>query len=150
MTENQEKVDTSQSNEGEKRKSADSKREASWPSVLFFIHLNILGLYGIVVLFTQTKLITIFFCKKRQWSFKVRNSITLIFSAFILTLMGIYGTTVGAHRMWTHRAFKADGFLKFFLMISQTMAGQVRKIAYSLLPREFLSCFQKFYKPYLT
>lgn len=46
-------------------------------------------------------------------------------SAFILTLMGIYGTTVGTHRMWTHKAFKANGFLKFWLMISQTMAGQV-------------------------
>jgi hypothetical protein len=64
MTENQEKADTSQSVDGEKKKSADSKREASWPSVLFFIHLNILGLYGIVVLFTQTKLITIAFCKE--------------------------------------------------------------------------------------
>lgn len=40
-----------------------TKREASWPSVLFFIHLNILGLYGIIVLFTQTKLITLVFSK---------------------------------------------------------------------------------------
>lgn len=40
-----------------------NKREASWPSVLFYIHLNILGLYGIIVLFTQTKLITILFSK---------------------------------------------------------------------------------------
>lgn len=38
-----------------------NKREASWPSVLFYIHLNILGLYGIIVLLTQTKLITIGF-----------------------------------------------------------------------------------------
>lgn len=63
MTENQEKSESSPSVDGEKKKSADSKREASWPSVLFFIHLNILGLYGIVVLFTQTKLITIAFCR---------------------------------------------------------------------------------------
>jgi stearoyl-CoA desaturase (delta-9 desaturase) len=49
--------------DGDKKKPADNKREASWPSVLFFIHLNILGLYGIIVLFTQTKLITIAFCK---------------------------------------------------------------------------------------
>lgn len=44
-------------------RSAETRREISWPSVLFFIHLNILGLYGILVLFTQTKLITIVFCK---------------------------------------------------------------------------------------
>lgn len=41
----------------------ETRREISWPSVLFFIHLNILGLYGILILFTQTKLITILFCK---------------------------------------------------------------------------------------
>jgi fatty-acid desaturase len=51
----------------------------------------------------------------------------MIFSdiAFILTLMGIYGTTVGSHRLWTHKTFKANGFLRFLLMVSQTMAGQV-------------------------
>lgn len=48
----------------------------------------------------------------------------LVSSAFILTVMGIYGTTTGAHRLWTHKTFKANGFLRFWLMISQTMAGQ--------------------------
>lgn len=57
------KTDANQNAEGEPKKSPDTKREASWPSVLFFIHLNILGLYGIVVLFTQAKLITTAFCK---------------------------------------------------------------------------------------
>ena len=52
-----------ESSDSSKPKSADYKREASWPSVLFFIHLIILGLYGIVILFTHTKLITIAFCK---------------------------------------------------------------------------------------
>lgn len=97
--------DTAQNAEGDKKKSVDSRREASWPSVLFFIHLNILGLYGIVVLFTHTKLITIVF-------------------SIVLTLMGIYGTTVGAHRLWAHQTFKANKILRFWLMISQTMAGQ--------------------------
>lgn len=39
------------------------KREISWPMVLFYIHLNILGLYGAYILFTNTKLLTIVFCK---------------------------------------------------------------------------------------
>lgn len=43
----------------------DQKREVSWPSVLFYIHLNILGFYGIIVLFTHTSLLTVGFCK---WS----------------------------------------------------------------------------------
>lgn len=50
--------------------------------------------------------------------------------------MGIYGTTVGAHRLWSHRSFKANSFLRFWLMISQTMAGQVRR-------KTPLSCEQK-------
>lgn len=57
---------TSQSADTIKKKPSlpqDCKREASWPSVLFYIHLNILGLYGILILFTHTKLITIAFCK---------------------------------------------------------------------------------------
>lgn len=43
--------------------SRDNKREASWPSVLFYIHLNILGVYGIFVLFSHTSAITFLFSK---------------------------------------------------------------------------------------
>lgn len=43
----------------EEIKLSDRKREASWPAVLFNIHLNILGLYGILILFTNTSLLTI-------------------------------------------------------------------------------------------
>jgi len=57
----------------EPKKSPDNKREASWPSVLFYIHLNILGLYGIVILFTHTKIITILFCKLRQIARQLRH-----------------------------------------------------------------------------
>lgn len=127
MSENNE---TAQNAEGDRKKSVDSRREASWPSVLFFIHLNILGLYGIVVLFTHTKLITIAFCKFfwRSKDFKVNQSLIspVFLSAIVLTLMGIYGTTVGAHRLWAHQTFKASKFLRFWLMIFQTMAGQVK------------------------
>ena len=62
-------AEATNSNDGTKPKSPDYKREASWPSVLFFIHLNILGLYGIVILFTHTRLITICFCKFKNCNF---------------------------------------------------------------------------------
>lgn len=61
-----EDVDAPEQSENAERPDAvpeDCKREASWPSVLFYIHLNILGLYGILILFTHTKLITIIFCE---------------------------------------------------------------------------------------
>lgn len=83
-----------------------TKRDASWPSVLFYIHLNILGLYGITVLFTNAYLTTV------------------IFTA-LLSFIGIIGVTCGAHRLWAHRTYQADTMLKLFLMLCQTMAGQV-------------------------
>lgn len=41
---------------------------------------------------------------------------------FILTPM--LGIQVGAHRLWTHRSFKAKWPLRLFLMLWQTMALQ--------------------------
>lgn len=58
---NKRKEEFESQNQEDLPKPADMKREVSWPSVLFFIHLQILGLYGLLVLFTQTKLITVVF-----------------------------------------------------------------------------------------
>lgn len=85
--------------------SRDTKREASWPSVLFYIHLNILGVYGIFVLFSHTSFTTIFFTS-------------------FLTLCGILGVTAGAHRLWAHKTYQASSMLRLILMICQTLAGQ--------------------------
>lgn len=84
----------------------DTKRESSWPFVLFYIHLNILGLYGVAVLFTNTTITT------------------FLFTTF-LTLVGVVGMTCGAHRLWAHQAYTANKFLRTVLMLCQTMAGQV-------------------------
>ncbi|XP_065371302.1 acyl-CoA Delta-9 desaturase [Calliphora vicina] len=81
------------------------KREASWPSVLFYIHLHILGLYGIFVMFTSASWLTIIF-------------------TFTLTVLGILGATAGAHRLWAHGTYTASTTLRVFLMLCQTIAGQ--------------------------
>ncbi|XP_067619750.1 acyl-CoA Delta-9 desaturase [Eurosta solidaginis] len=81
------------------------KREASWPSVLFYIHLNILGLYGIFIMLTRTSFLTMLF-------------------TFILAFLGILGATAGAHRLWAHQTYKASTSLRIFLMLCQTLAGQ--------------------------
>lgn len=105
MTENQEIPEKpSQGSDGEVKKSADTLREASWPSVLFFIHLNILGLYGIVVLFTSTKFITIAFCKN---SLNDQNRFFLYQKLFKKSL-----------RSYTH------GNLRFDYWRSQTLVTQ--------------------------
>lgn len=104
-------VSTNTTEADDKQTNLSSKRDASWPSVLFYIHLNILGLYGIMVLFTNAYLTTV------------------IFTAF-LSFIGIIGVTCGAHRLWAHQTYKANTYLKLFLMICQTMAGQVNKKNY--------------------
>lgn len=91
----------------EKLANLSAKRDASWPSVLFYIHLNILGLYGIMVLFTNAYFTTV------------------IFTA-LLSFIGIIGVTCGAHRLWAHQTYEANTFLRLFLMLCQTMAGQVK------------------------
>lgn len=96
-------------NSSDNKQKLSTKRDSSWPSVLFYIHLNILGLYGIIVLFTNTTFTTV------------------IFTSF-LTLIGILGVTCGAHRLWAHHAYTATTFLKIVLMLCQTMAGQVIEI----------------------
>lgn len=108
------------------------KRDASWPSVLFFIHLHILGLYGIFVMFTSASWLTIVF--SMLWFLRGFLKITLILWNFLstyteialtLTVLGILGATAGAHRLWAHGTYKATNGLKIFLMLCQTIAGQV-------------------------
>lgn len=97
---------TSESPSSPTEQTLSTRRDSSWPAVLFYIHLNILGLYGVIVLFTNTYYTTVIF-------------------TFLLTFMGIIGATCGAHRLWAHQTYKANTFLRIILMLCQTMAGQV-------------------------
>ncbi|CAH2076295.1 unnamed protein product, partial [Iphiclides podalirius] len=80
-------------------------RESNWPTVLFFIHIHLLSLYGIWLLFFEAKWMTV---------------ILLV----ILASFAILGVNTGAHRLWAHRTYTASRELRFFLMILQTLAGQ--------------------------
>jgi fatty-acid desaturase len=46
------------------------------------------------------------------------------FKALWLIYAAGQGVTMGAHRLWSHRAFKAKRFLKIFLLYMHTLAGQ--------------------------
>ncbi|XP_037956477.1 acyl-CoA desaturase isoform X2 [Teleopsis dalmanni] len=107
------------------------KREVSWPSVLFYIHLNILGLYGIFVMFTNTSLQTILF-------------------TLSLTLLGILGATAGVHRLWAHQTYKASTSLRLFLMLCQTLAGHGSIYNWVQLHRLHHQQFQKEHDPYYS
>jgi stearoyl-CoA desaturase (Delta-9 desaturase) len=52
---------------------------------------------------------------------KPNSSIVVLVSSFLAGL----GTTAGAHRLWTHRAYKATAPLKLFLLICFCSAGQL-------------------------
>jgi len=80
----------------------DYKIEIKWRNVFIFIYLHIAAIYGL------------YLPKQRS---------TVIIGWIIGILSGM-GTTVGSHRLFTHRTFKANQALKILMMILQTMAGQ--------------------------
>lgn len=51
-------------------------------------------------------------------------SSSLFFAALALGMFGAFGITAGAHRLWSHRAYKAKWPLRVLLMLSQTLAFQ--------------------------
>lgn len=49
------------------------------------------------------------------------------FSAFVVGGIGGFGVTAGAHRLWTHRTYKAKWPLRVILLMCYAVAGQVSK-----------------------
>jgi len=45
--------------------------------------------------------------------------------AFVLYHLSVYGITAGAHRLWSHRSYKAKLPLRVLLVIFNSMAFQV-------------------------
>lgn len=78
------------------------RMQIKWRNVLIFIYLHIAAIYG--------------FCLPKLTS-------TVIIGWIVGILSGM-GTTVGAHRLFTHRTFKANQKMKTLMVILQTMAGQ--------------------------
>lgn len=70
--------------------------------MLIFIYLHAAGVYGFMVP-------------------KMRATIII---GWIVGILGGIGTTVGAHRLFTHRTFKANQKMKVMMMILQSMAAQ--------------------------
>ena len=75
-----------------------------WRSVYNITVIHLLGLVGCYLAF--------------QASYR-----SLLF-AFVLHVLGCLGITAGAHRLWTHRSYKAHFILRVFLMILDTLAFQ--------------------------
>lgn len=83
------------------------KRKIVWFNVYGFTIFHILGLIGLFGWFTG-----------------IADIRTTLFGLF-LGYAGSFGITMGAHRLWCHRAYKAKRWLQFILLLCQTLATQV-------------------------
>jgi len=79
-------------------------RQIVWPNILKFIILHSLALYGLTFLPSLTW---------QSWIFLLA---TYQFSGA--------GITAGAHRLWSHKTYKAKSPLRLFLAIANSMAGE--------------------------
>jgi len=85
-------------------KSSDDDVQIVWINVAFMILLHFMALYGLVLL-PKVKFLT------------------FVWIAFCYIASGA-GVTMGAHRLWAHRSYKAKWPLRFLLMLANSMASQ--------------------------
>ncbi|XP_045782021.1 acyl-CoA Delta(11) desaturase-like isoform X1 [Maniola jurtina] len=76
-----------------------------WMSVIRFTYGHLAAVYGLYLA-----------CTVASWN-------TLIFNLIVYILGGI-GITAGAHRLWSHRAYKANTALQVLIMLMNSMAFQ--------------------------
>ncbi|XP_072939805.1 acyl-CoA Delta(11) desaturase-like [Epargyreus clarus] len=81
------------------------KYEIVYKNIITFAYAHAAALYGLYLCFTSA-----------MWS-------TIFFNYVLLVLAGL-GVTVGAHRLWSHRAFKARTPLQIILMVMNSIAFQ--------------------------
>lgn len=74
-----------------------------WRNVIIFALLHIGAIYGFYLCLTQAK-----------WT-------TVAFAYFLYVYSGL-GITAGAHRLWSHRSYKAKWPLRLFLAVANTIA----------------------------
>lgn len=80
------------------------KMEIVWQNVFKFIILHSLYFYSM------------FYFPTLSWKMYIHIGITALFSGL--------GITMGAHRLWSHKTYKAKLPLRFILTIGNSMAGQ--------------------------
>ncbi|GJQ73937.1 Desat1 [Trypoxylus dichotomus] len=83
-----------------------------WRNIILYIALHLSSLYAIYLIFSSAKLLT-------------------TVQVFILTNLGVLGVTCGAHRLWSHRSYKAKAPLKIILVIIETLAFQFSVIRWA-------------------
>ncbi|CAG9815705.1 unnamed protein product [Phaedon cochleariae] len=85
-------------------KPLSTARETNWIKVLFQIQITLSALCAIHFLLSDSYWRTIWF-------------------TLLLVFLGHIGVTAGAHRLWAHKSYKANGVLRLFLVVCQTLSG---------------------------
>ncbi|XP_063978105.1 acyl-CoA Delta-9 desaturase-like [Diachasmimorpha longicaudata] len=95
----------SESNSVDGKPKAPYQRKIVWFNVTVFVVLHVAAIYGLYLAFTSAKIATI------------------VFAYFLYVCTGL-GITAGAHRLWSHRSYKANFPLRCILMVFNTIAFQ--------------------------
>ncbi|CAH1726323.1 acyl-CoA Delta-9 desaturase [Aphis gossypii] len=97
-------VDVQQSNDSKKSEYV-YRRQIVWFNTIGFLVLHLGAVYGLYLFLTSSMVLTML------WTLLVAGA-----SAFSVTM--------GAHRLYTHRTFKCNDWVKALLVFGQTVAGQ--------------------------
>ncbi|KAH8359572.1 hypothetical protein KR093_007605 [Drosophila rubida] len=81
------------------------KMQIVWHNVVLFIILHSTALYGLYLIFAESAYLE-------------------ILPVYFFSFLGGLGITAGAHRLWSHKAYKAKLPLRIFLMLCQSLAFQ--------------------------
>uniref|UniRef100_A0A8D9B5L4 Acyl-CoA desaturase n=1 Tax=Cacopsylla melanoneura TaxID=428564 RepID=A0A8D9B5L4_9HEMI len=82
------------------------KLDIVWFNVIGFAVMHAAALYGVFLLLTG------------------HVSIPHFLNVFIAMYFSVFGTTMGAHRLFTHKCYKANKAVRAILLVGFTMAGQ--------------------------
>src|SRR5262249_47193955 len=96
------------------------KTRIVWRNVVIYIALHAGALYGFYVAMTKAMWATLIWCK-----FHLIVPGYRFISAYFLYVIGGLGITAGAHRLWSHRSYKANAPLRFILTVFNCIALQV-------------------------
>lgn len=89
----------------ESKEISSTKQDVQWLNVLFFLYLHMSALYGFIITFTRAHALTTAF-------------------ALALILVSTLSVTLGCHRLWCHKAYRASTWLKLIFAIGHTLTCQ--------------------------
>ena len=105
------------------------KIELAWRNILAFIYLHGAAIYA----------------------FTISKYYSTYIVAYIFAIIGSYGISSGAHRLFAHKTYKANMKMKVMMVILQTIAFQnsvlewVRDHRYLLNPLSNETCFLRYF-----